>query len=49
MEISVSAHPDAIRLNSDPMTIIRPEGDWDTPGILEQSAQRGGDVREVAA
>lgn len=49
MEISVSAHPDAIRLNSDPMTIIRPEGDWDTPGILEQSAQRGGAVREVAA
>lgn len=49
MEISVSAHPDAIRLNSDPMKIIRPEGAWDTPGILEQSAQRGGDVREVAA
>lgn len=49
MEISVSAHPDAIRLNSDPMTIIRPEGDWDKPGILEGSAHRGGDVREVAA
>mgnify|MGYP001793021879 FL=1 len=49
MEISVSAHPEAIRLTSDPMVIIRPEGDWDTPGILEQSADRGGDVREVAA
>ena len=48
MEISVSAHPDAIRLNSDPMKIIRPEGAWDTPGILEQSAQRGGAVREGA-
>ena len=49
MEISVSAHPDAIRLNSDPMLIIRPEGDWDRPGILEKLATRGGDVREVAA
>jgi len=30
----------AITLDSDPYVIIRPEGEWDTPGILEASASR---------
>lgn len=34
-------HPDAISVRTDPYTIIRPEGDWDAPGILERSVGRG--------
>ncbi len=30
----------AITLTSDPYQVIRPEGDWDRPGILEESAVR---------
>jgi predicted GNAT family N-acyltransferase len=36
--------PDAVKLGTDPYVIIRPEGRWHIPGILEQSA-----VREVSA
>ena len=32
--------PDAITLAADPYTIIRPEGRWHVPGVLEQSAAR---------
>ena len=49
IEISIDPHPDAIGSTSDPMTIIRPEGDWDSPGILDESAARGGDIKVVAA
>jgi predicted GNAT family N-acyltransferase len=38
------ALPGAINLDSGPYVIVRPEGDWDRPGILESSAQR--QVRE---
>ena len=31
---------DAITLDSDPYVIIRPEGDWDRPGVLDISAGR---------
>jgi predicted GNAT family N-acyltransferase len=34
-------HPDAISVRTDPYRIIRPEGDWDAPGILERSIVRG--------
>lgn len=36
----VDPHADAITINSDPYVIIRPEGEWDTPGILERSSIR---------
>jgi predicted GNAT family N-acyltransferase len=32
--------PDAITIDSDPMVLVRPEGAWDRPGVLDQSAQR---------
>jgi predicted GNAT family N-acyltransferase len=32
--------PDAITLDADPYVLIRPEGDWHRPGILETSAVR---------
>lgn len=33
-------HEDAITLTSDPYVIIRPEGEWDEPGVLDDSAAR---------
>lgn len=35
MEVPLPAHPGAIRFNSDPFVVLRPEGDWDTPGVLD--------------
>ncbi len=40
MLLEMKPHPDAITINADPYVIIRPEGDWDQPGILERSAMR---------
>lgn len=40
MNLDLEPSEDAISIASDPMTILRPEGDWDRPGILELSAQR---------
>ncbi|MGH6871529.1 MAG: GNAT family N-acetyltransferase [Rhizomicrobium sp.] len=33
-------HQDALSMHSDPYVILRPEGLWDQPGILEKSADR---------
>jgi predicted GNAT family N-acyltransferase len=33
-------HAEAITVMSDPYVIMRPEGDWDKPGVLDQSAAR---------
>lgn len=32
--------PDALTIDSDPMMILRPEGAWDRPGVLDRSAAR---------
>jgi predicted GNAT family N-acyltransferase len=40
MVLEIEPAFDAIKLSSGPMTILRPEGDWDRPGILEQSSVR---------
>ena len=32
--------PNAITIDSDPFTLLRPEGDWDRPGVLDRSRQR---------
>lgn len=44
MLLEFEPSPDAITLDSDPYVIIRPEGEWDRPGVLDQSA-----VREVTS
>ena len=31
---------DALGFDTDPMVLLRPEGDWDRPGILDRSAGR---------
>lgn len=33
-------HAEAITMMSDPYVIVRPEGEWDAPGILDSSAER---------
>jgi predicted GNAT family N-acyltransferase len=33
-------HPNAVKLGVDPYILMRPEGRWDRPGILDRSAQR---------
>jgi predicted GNAT family N-acyltransferase len=40
MVAHVAPHPDAITLGADPYKVIRPEGRWHVPGILEASATR---------
>jgi predicted GNAT family N-acyltransferase len=32
--------PDALSIDSDPMELLRPEGEWDRPGILDWSTSR---------
>ena len=39
--IDTDPSPNAIRLGVDPYVLMRPEGRWDEPGILDQSAKRG--------
>ena len=40
MAVEVDPAPNAITINSGATVILRPEGDWDKPGILEISATR---------
>ena len=40
MLLETDPHPEALSLDSDPYVLIRPEGEWDRPGILERSARR---------
>jgi len=44
MVLEIEPGADAITLDSDPYVIIRPEGEWDQPGVLDRSA-----VREVTS
>jgi predicted GNAT family N-acyltransferase len=41
VKLETERHPQSIDLAADPYVIIRPEGLWETPGILEMSASRG--------
>ena len=40
MVAEIEPHPDAVRIGVDPYKMIRPEGRWHRPGILETSATR---------
>ena len=41
VKLETEKHPQSITLNDDPYVLIRPEGRWDTPGVLEKSTSRG--------
>jgi len=40
IEGDISAHPEPLTRGSDPLVLIRPEGKWDEPGVLDRSASR---------
>jgi predicted GNAT family N-acyltransferase len=40
MVAEIQPHPDAMRIGGDPYKLIRPEGMWHRPGVLEKSAAR---------
>jgi predicted GNAT family N-acyltransferase len=42
VEIIAEVNPpdNAMSLETDPMVLLRPEGDWDRPGVLDRSATR---------
>jgi predicted GNAT family N-acyltransferase len=40
MVLDLEPCPNAITLDSDPYVMIRPEGDWDRPGVLDISSGR---------
>lgn len=40
MVAEIDRHPDAVSIGGDPYVIIRPEGRWHLPGVLERSASR---------
>ncbi len=40
MLAEIPRDPDAIAVGADPLVIIRPEGRWHVPGVLDQSASR---------
>lgn len=39
LEIPLPEHPEAIHADADPFLLIRPEGDWDKPGVLDPQEQ----------
>lgn len=41
MVLETERHPEAITIGSDPYRILRAEGKWHVPGILERSMSRG--------
>lgn len=41
VKLETEKHPQSITLDDDPFVLIRPEGRWDRPGILEKSTSRG--------
>jgi predicted GNAT family N-acyltransferase len=48
VRLETEKHPQSISLAADPYVIIRPEGLWDAPGILEMSASRGASLSASA-
>ncbi len=41
MEAQCDPHPDALTPEADPLVLDRPEGEWDEPGPLDRSVDRG--------
>lgn len=40
LEIPLPEHPAAIGFDADPFVLLRPEGDWDRPGVLDAKPTR---------
>ena len=48
VKLETEKHPQCITLDDDPYVLIRPEGQWEEPGILELSASRGTSISPSA-
>jgi predicted GNAT family N-acyltransferase len=48
VKLETEKHPRCITLGDDPYVLIRPEGQWEIPGILELSAGRGAAISPSA-
>jgi predicted GNAT family N-acyltransferase len=44
VKLEAEEHPQCITLSDGPYVLIRPEGQWDVPGVLELSANRSASV-----
>jgi predicted GNAT family N-acyltransferase len=40
MQFALSPPKDAVTIDADPFVLLRPEGEWDHPGVLDRSAPR---------
>lgn len=49
IDIPIPPHPSPLTPYSDPYVLIRPEGDWDVPGILESTTDAMEQLPERAA
>jgi predicted GNAT family N-acyltransferase len=49
MVLEMDRHPDAITLGTNPYVLIRPEGRWHLPGVLESSAAHASRSNKVTA
>jgi predicted GNAT family N-acyltransferase len=48
MMVELPPAADAIQIGADPMAMVRPEGDWDQPGVLERAGRTGRLTRQAA-
>jgi len=48
INIPLPEHPQALGPDQDPMLMIRPEGQWDVPGVLDASSNRSRKADEAA-
>jgi hypothetical protein len=44
VRLEAEEHPQRLTLSDGPYVLIRPEGQWDVPGVLELSANRSASV-----
>lgn len=47
IRLDTTPHPEAVTIGGDPYVILRPEGRWHRPGILERSAGRGASAPSI--
>jgi predicted GNAT family N-acyltransferase len=47
MEFALDPPADAITIDADPFVLLRPEGAWDRPGVLDRSAARPSEPARV--
>lgn len=49
VEYDIPPHPEVLTADSSPYILLRPEGAWDVPGVLDKSAERSDFEHSAAA